>query len=460
MRTLKEMELAAMLEGDLDSYSPTMTPNEQTDRLPYNMEYEFPRERIMLQEQLGEGAFGIVVKGKAIGIVEEETETTVAVKMVKKKYDIEALQALVAELKIMIHLGQHLNVVNLLGAITKNIGKRELMVIVEYCPFGNVLNILRNNRSCFIDEINQQSPSSSSKLKIGLLTGHSVFEIGPTTSRNTNMLGSSGSNSSATVFERSISTTDLICWAFQVATGMDYVASRKVLHGDLAARNVLLCNDNVVKICDFGLSRSLYNGDKYKKSSKSPLPVRWVALECFSDGLFSTHSDVWSYGIFLWELFSLGMVPYPGIEMNSDFYKMLRDGLRMECPPFSNQDIYDIMLSCWKVKPDTRPSFKELRSHFSAMLVQETQDYYLALNEPYLALNNARMVAYCTEYLSPETDVHLVSGSEGRAGKFVEMATVKEFGGYQNLTTDGSINPASTNHNKPEYVNECVLNNE
>ncbi|XP_035780692.1 uncharacterized protein LOC118460472 isoform X3 [Anopheles albimanus] len=405
VKTLKAENLKAMLQGDLKSYSPTMPINEQADRLPYNMKYELPREKISLQEQLGEGAFGIVMKGIAMGIVANETQTRVAVKMVKKKYDIEALQALVAELKMMIHLGQHLNVVNLLGAVTENIVNRELMVIVEYCPFGNLLNFLRNNRDRFIDEINQQT--------------HDGIGIRLSTSYN--------SRTESSDCNKSISTTDLISWAFQIATGMDYLASRKVLHGDLAARNVLLSNNNVVKICDFGLSRSLYNGGNYKKNIKCPLPVRWLALECFSDGLFSTYSDVWAYGILLWELFSLGMVPYSGVELNSDFYKMLRDGFRMECPPFSDQDIYEIMMSCWNVRPDLRPSFKELRSHFSTMLLQETQDYYLALNEPYLAMNAIRIDPWDKEYASysgsPESLVALVPAN---AGEYMEMTSLGE----------------------------------
>ncbi|XP_049548218.1 platelet-derived growth factor receptor alpha-like [Anopheles darlingi] len=372
-----------MLEGDLDTYNPTLTLNEQADRLPYKTEYEFPRERLTLEKPLGEGAFGVVMKGTAIGIVLNESQTIVGVKMVKNKYDNEALYALVAELKIMMHLGQHLNVVNLLGAVTKNIGNRELMVIVEYCPFGNLLNILRNNRARFIDEFNKETITAI------------IMESW--TSQDTTVPGSSSTESSVSICNRFISTSDLICWAFQIANGMNYLTSRKVLHGDLATRNVLLSNDNVVKISDFGLSRSLYNETKYKKKTVTPLPVRWLALESFTDALFSTHSDVWAYGILLWELFSLGNVPYPGVEINSEFYKRLRDGYRLEMPSFSNNIIYDIMLGCWRERPESRPSFRELSSQFKAMLAPETVDYYLALSEPYVTVNAEYMIPQDTE---------------------------------------------------------------
>lgn len=88
----------------------------------------------------------------------------------------------------------------------------------------------------------------------------------------------------------------MISWSFQIARGMNYVASKKVLHGDLAARNILLCENNVVKICDFGLARSLYNRENYQKKSDDPLPFKWLAIESIEDQIYSTQSDMWAFG--------------------------------------------------------------------------------------------------------------------------------------------------------------------
>lgn len=181
-RTLKQMKeagLANFEEGSPECINPALSLDEQADLLPYNKDFEFPRENLKLGKQLGAGAFGIVVKAQAKGIVHYEEESTVAVKMVKPNADNEVMRALISELKIMVHLGQHVNVVNLLGAVTKDIAKSKdeikavikgfcynslscfsagkVMVIVEYCRYGNVQNFLQKNREEFIDQINPET---------------------------------------------------------------------------------------------------------------------------------------------------------------------------------------------------------------------------------------------------------------------------------------------------------------
>nr|NP_995647.2 PDGF- and VEGF-receptor related, isoform N [Drosophila melanogaster]AAS64657.2 PDGF- and VEGF-receptor related, isoform N [Drosophila melanogaster] len=473
---LKAAGLANFEEGAVGHINPDLTLDEQAELLPYNREFEFPRENLKLGKQLGAGAFGVVLKGEAKGIRREEPTTTVAVKMVKATADNEVVRALVSELKIMVHLGQHLNVVNLLGAVTKNIAKRELMVIVEYCRFGNIQNFLLRNRKCFINQINPDTDHIDPSIMTqrmsdnyelhrdtnggGLKYANVGFPIHsyinephnnntqpPTHRRNSDndprsgtRAGRTGSGTATYSYDRqmdtcatvmttvpeddqimsnnsvqpawrsnyktdsteamTVTTVDLISWAFQVARGMDYLSSKKVLHGDLAARNILLCEDNVVKICDFGLARSMYRGDNYKKSENGKLPIKWLALESLSDHVFSTYSDVWSYGIVLWEMFSLAKVPYPGIDPNQELFNKLNDGYRMEKPKFANQELYEIMLECWRKNPESRPLFAELEKRFANMLGEDVASHYLDLNNPYMQSNIEYMKKQSTDYLA------------------------------------------------------------
>jgi len=110
------------------------------------------------------------------------------------------------------------------------------------------------------------------------------------------------------------------------------------VHADLAARNILLTTEGVAKISDFGLSRRLYEYTQYVKASQEPLPWRWMAFESLKNLSFSTQSDVWAYGITLWEIFTLGDLPYPGLSWNVDFVTELERGLRMNIPKYASQE--------------------------------------------------------------------------------------------------------------------------
>ncbi|KFB41183.1 hypothetical protein ZHAS_00008745 [Anopheles sinensis] len=326
-------------------------------------EYEFSLEKLTFGDQLGEGAFGVVRKAVARDIYVHEPSTTVAVKTLKPQCSDYVVDDFISELKTMVSIGQHLNIVNLLGAVTTNRLKRNIIIIFEYCQHGSLDVFLTTNRSRFVD--------CSSMLR----------DLDNWRTHNPE-----GQREETPVGEIQFNTTSLICWAAQVATGMTYLASKNVLHGDLAARNVLLCDKNVVKISDFGLSRTLYRGI-YKKQSDSPVPIKWIAVECFKELVFSTKTDVWAFGVFLWELFSLGATPYPGVTNGTEMYNLLETGHRMPKPNTCSREMYDIMIRCWYVCARKRPDFSELAYIINEMLPDELKNYYIALNGPYVKKN-------------------------------------------------------------------------
>ncbi|KAI1304167.1 Vascular endothelial growth factor receptor 2 [Halotydeus destructor] len=153
-------------QGQIDMFNPDMPLDEQVDLLPYDRRWEFPKERLKLGRTLGQGAFGRVVRADAIGLEDDEQSSTVAVKMLKERADVNQRKALMSELKIMIHLGRHLNIVNLLGAVTSGITQGELMVMVEYCKFGNLRHFLLAHRDKYVDQIDFDTGLVDNSIKV------------------------------------------------------------------------------------------------------------------------------------------------------------------------------------------------------------------------------------------------------------------------------------------------------
>uniref|UniRef100_A0A8C1KIV1 Vascular endothelial growth factor receptor 3 n=1 Tax=Cyprinus carpio TaxID=7962 RepID=A0A8C1KIV1_CYPCA len=344
---------------------------EQCEYLPYDSsQWEISRDRLRLGKVLGHGAFGKVIEASIFGHDKKTCSNTVAVKMLKEGATANEHKALMSELKILIHIGNHLNVVNLLGACTKPNGP--LMVIVEYCKYGNLSNFLRTKREFFLPNYPQQP---------NIFTESAVDDL----------------------WKTPLTIEDLICYSFQVARGMEFLGSRKCIHRDLAARNILLSENNVVKICDFGLARDIYKDPDYVRKGNARLPLKWMAPESIFDKVYTSQSDVWSFGVLLWEIFSLGASPYPGLQIDEDFCKRLKDGTRMRAPDNASPEIYGIMLACWQGEPRERPTFPALVEILGDLLQEnslpvrkkkkKTPTYYEILKSHSMCLRAQRMMA-------------------------------------------------------------------
>ncbi|XP_030649990.1 macrophage colony-stimulating factor 1 receptor [Chanos chanos] len=354
-------------------------------QLPYNEKLEFPRDKLKLGKVLGAGAFGKVVEATAYGLGKEDNVTRVAVKMLKASAHSDEKEALMSELKILSHLGHHKNIVNLLGACTHG---GPVLVITEYCCHGDLLNFLRCKAETFLNcvmtipdfmqETTDYKNISADKTFIRSDSGisstcsDSYLEMRPAAAAQPTVLRSSSCEEQQ---EDSwpLDIDDLLRFAYQVAQGLDFLAAKNCIHRDVAARNVLLTDGRVAKICDFGLARDIMNDSNYVVKGNARLPVKWMAPESIFECVYTVQSDVWSYGILLWEIFSLGKSPYPNMLVDSKFYKMIKCGYQMSRPDFASPEMYDVMKMCWSLEPTQRPTFSKIMKYIERLLGEQNE---------------------------------------------------------------------------------------
>uniref|UniRef100_A0A3B3Q9B7 receptor protein-tyrosine kinase n=1 Tax=Paramormyrops kingsleyae TaxID=1676925 RepID=A0A3B3Q9B7_9TELE len=350
-------------------------------QLPYNDHLEFPREKLELGKILGAGAFGKVVEATAYGLEKEDDIVQVAVKMLKPSARSDEKEALMSELKILSHLGRHENIVNLLGACTHG---GPILVITEYCCHGDLQNFLRNKTDTFLNFVlslqenvrdykNVHPKRMSSKSDSGVCSSAQQdlpMVLCPQSHAPAALPGSSCDDDDMESWP--LDMDDLLRFSYHVAQGLEFLALKNCIHRDVAARNVLLTDSRVAKICDFGLARDIMNDSNYVIKGNARLPVKWMAPESIFDCVYTVQSDVWSYGVLLWEIFSLGMNPYPGIPVDTKFYEKIRNGYQMTQPEFAPSEIYTIIKMCWNMDPGSRPTFHDIIQLIEGLLYDQT----------------------------------------------------------------------------------------
>ncbi|XP_052889500.1 insulin-like receptor [Anopheles moucheti] len=285
-------------------------------------EWEVPREHIIQLEELGQGSFGMVYKG-IMTKLGNDTNVPCAIKTVTENATERERDSFLIEATIMKEFHTH-HVVRLYGVVS--VGQPTL-VIMELMANGDLKSYLRRHRPDY--ENGEESSPQPPTLK-------EIYQM-----------------------------------AIEIADGMAYLSAKKFVHRDLAARNCMVAEDLTVKIGDFGMTRDIYETDYYRKGTKGFLPVRWMAPESLKDGMFSSCSDVFSYGVVLWEMATLASQPYQGLT-NDQVLRYVIDGGVMERPENCPDKLYELMRICWQHRASARPSFIEIIK----MLLPDANDHF------------------------------------------------------------------------------------
>ncbi|XP_062979994.1 tyrosine-protein kinase Mer isoform X2 [Elgaria multicarinata webbii] len=307
------------------------------------------RNNLALGKILGEGEFGSVVEGNLSH--PDGTIQKVAVKTMKlDSFSQREIEEFLREAACMKDF-DHPNVIKLLGVCIEPSSQQvpKPMVILPFMKYGDLHSFLLRSR----------------------------LGMGP----------------------QYVPLQTLLKFMVHIALGMEYLSNRHFLHRDLAARNCMLRDDMTVCVADFGLSKKIYSGDYYRQGRIAKMPVKWIAIESLADRVYTTKSDVWAFGVTMWEIATRGMTPYPGVQ-NHEIYDYLLHGSRLKQPDGCLDELYEIMYSCWRADPVDRPTFSELKLH-----LEKLWESLPALSEPADVIYiNTSLLEESAEELTEDSD--------------------------------------------------------
>ncbi|XP_054841787.1 focal adhesion kinase 1 isoform X1 [Eublepharis macularius] len=291
---------------ETDDYA-EIIDEEDTYTMPSTRDYEIQRERIELGRCIGEGQFGDVHQG--VYVTPENPAMAVAIKTCKNCTSDSVREKFLQEALTMRQF-DHPHIVKLIGVITEN----PVWIIMELCTLGELRSFLQ-------------------------------------------------------VRKYSLDLASLILYAYQLSTALAYLESKRFVHRDIAARNVLVSSTDCVKLGDFGLSRYMEDSTYYK-ASKGKLPIKWMAPESINFRRFTSASDVWMFGVCMWEILMHGIKPFQGVK-NNDVIGRIENGERLPMPPNCPPTLYSLMTKCWAYDPSRRPRFTELKAQLNTILEEE-----------------------------------------------------------------------------------------
>ncbi|XP_016063289.1 PREDICTED: focal adhesion kinase 1 isoform X4 [Miniopterus natalensis] len=316
------MRTHAVSVSETDDYA-EIIDEEDTYTMPSTRDYEIQRERIELGRCIGEGQFGDVHQG--IYLSPENPALAVAIKTCKNCTSDSVREKFLQEALTMRQF-DHPHIVKLIGVITEN----PVWIIMELCTLGELRSFLQ-------------------------------------------------------VRKYNLDLASLILYAYQLSTALAYLESKRFVHRDIAARNVLVSSNDCVKLGDFGLSRYMEDSTYYK-ASKGKLPIKWMAPESINFRRFTSASDVWMFGVCMWEILMHGVKPFQGVK-NNDVIGRIENGERLPMPPNCPPTLYSLMTKCWAYDPSRRPRFTELKAQLSTILEEEK-----AQHEERLRMESRRQV--------------------------------------------------------------------